>query len=268
MDILIISMPGATARRRFQTEQMARLQLPFRFLDAFDAARLSETDCQRAADSWPSPTLRQDVACFHAHRLAWEAVITSGRQTLILEDDAVLSEDCREILRLIAARDEDWNVAYDLEFVPERHLLATSTRWQSEMAVARRIFQNRLGLASYVIGPEIARRMREDTQTYGLVDAVFWSRPWLRSYQIEPAPAIQLRFLNEAPQHAAFSRPAADSLFRPSSKPRKHLMRLKLELTKARNSLTGLMRSERRMIKIDRSRFAPIPDGLSGPPVT
>lgn len=258
MDILIISMTSAEARRRFQTEQMARLKLSFRFLDAFDAARLSAEDCQQAADSWPSPTLRQDVACFHSHRLAWQAVIDSGRQTLILEDDAVLADDFAEALRLIEARNDPWNVAYDLEFVPERHLVATQPLWRDDTTsfAARRIFQNRLGLASYIIGPEAARRMLDDTETYGLVDAHFWSRPWLRSYQIEPAPAIQLRFLDEAPEQAVFSRPATDAVFRPSSKLRKHFMRLKLELTKVRNSLTGLLRAERRMIVIDRTRFA------------
>jgi GR25 family glycosyltransferase involved in LPS biosynthesis len=72
---------------------MKQLGLDYQFLDAFEARDLSDDDCQTAANSWPSPTLRQDIACFTSHRMAWQAVVDRGEKTLILEDDAVLSSD-------------------------------------------------------------------------------------------------------------------------------------------------------------------------------
>jgi glycosyl transferase family 25 len=260
--IVIISRKAEEERRRFQSEQMQKLSLDHEFLDAFEARDLSDDDCQRAANTWPSPTLRQDVACFTSHRMAWKTVVDRGEKTLILEDDAVLSHDIAHALKAIAERSDDWNCVYDLEFVPLPHILARSASWIDGGSGYRAtpIYQNRLGLAGYVIGPGAAERMLEDTRDYALVDAYFWHRSWLKAYQIEPAPVIQLRFLGDNADRAAFLRTSGDMVFRPQSRLRKHLMRLRLETIKARNLLRGLFGGEKRGIEMDPARFSPIPD--------
>jgi GR25 family glycosyltransferase involved in LPS biosynthesis len=91
MKVLIISRKTDEKRRNFQSQQMKTLELEFEFLDAFEACDLSDDHCQNAANHWPSPTPRHDIACFISHRMAWEAVVKRGEKTLILEDDAVLS---------------------------------------------------------------------------------------------------------------------------------------------------------------------------------
>ncbi|KQV30732.1 glycosyl transferase [Rhizobium sp. Root1203] len=258
MKILIISRQAEETRRRFQQQQMKKLGLDYEFLDAFEAGDLSDDDCQTAANSWPSPTLRQDVACFTSHRMAWQAVVDRGEKTLILEDDAVLSEDIADALRAIGDRNDDWNCAYDLEFVPLPHILAKSWSWidRGRRFRATRVFQNRLGLAGYVIGPRAAAKMLEDTGSYALVDAYFWHRSWLKAYQIEPAPVIQLRFVGDHAEKQAFLRTSTDTAFRPRSKLRKNLMRLRLETIKARNLVKGLLGGKKRNIEIDPASFS------------
>ena len=257
MNIFIISRKSENARRHFQSRQMARLGLEYRFLDAFEASDLSPEDCQEAANHWPSPTLRQDIACFTSHRMAWNAVVERNEKTVILEDDAVLSSDIADVIRTIRDRDDDWNYVYDLEFVPLPHIMAKSPLWTDDPSGYRatRVFQNRLGLAGYVIGPRAAARMLEDTKSYALVDAYFWHRSWIAAVQIEPAPVVQLRFLEDSANMAPFLRASEDDTFRPKSRLSKHLMRLRLELVKARNLLRAGLRSEKRQIQMDVAKF-------------
>lgn len=259
MRLLIISRKAEEVRRTFQTQQLATLSLPFEFLDAVEAADLTVAECQAAASNWPSPTRRQDIACFLSHRKAWQVVAEHGAKTLILEDDAVLSDDIAHVLANIEAREDAWNSVYDLEFAPRRHILKRRRAWQDEAGgfSATRIYQNRVGLAGYVIGPEVARRMLAETTSYSLVDAHFWHRAWLAAYQIEPAPVIQQRFLEDQAESAGFVRPEKDLVFLPFSKMRKLARRLELEGIKARNLVLGLFLRRKRNVRIDRSRFQP-----------
>jgi GR25 family glycosyltransferase involved in LPS biosynthesis len=253
---LIISRKAEETRRRFQSQQMTNLGLDYQFLDAFEARDLSVEQCQKAADNWPSPTLREDVACFTSHRMAWQIVIDRNEQTLILEDDAVLADSFSAALASVEAHAEDGDCAYDLEFAPRPHILAKRPLWTDGIYSARRVFQNRVGTAGYVIGPRAAKRMLEDTETYGLLDAYMWHRGWLKAYQIEPAPVIQMQFLDGSADKAAFVRKSIDRAFTPQSKWRKSLMRLCLEGIKTRNLIRGWLGGEKRPLQINRASFS------------
>jgi glycosyl transferase family 25 len=254
--ILIISRKAEKKRRQFQSRQMQRLGLEFEFLDAFEASDLSVEDCQAAANTWPSPTLREDIACFTSHRLAWKVIIERNEWTLILEDDAVLSSRFADAIRSIEARRDDWDCVYDLEFAPRPHILAKSAAWTDGMHRATRVFQNRVGSAGYVIGPRAAGKMLEDTKSYALLDAYFWHRGWLKAYQIEPTPVVQMQFLEGIPDNSAFVRKSIDREYLPQSELRRKLMRLRLEGIKARNLVRGWLGGETRPLQIDRASFA------------
>ncbi|MBD9455618.1 glycosyltransferase family 25 protein [Rhizobium sp. RHZ02] len=256
MKILIISRKAEQRRRQFQSRQMQRLGLDFEFLDAFEASDLSVEDCQAAANTWPSPTLREDIACFTSHRLAWKIIVERNERTLILEDDAVLASGFADAIRSIEARRDNWDCVYDLEFAPRPHILAKSAAWTDGMHRATRVFQNRVGSAGYVIGPRAALKMLEDTKNYSLLDAYFWHRGWLKAYQIEPTPVIQMQFLDGIPDNSAFVRKSIDREYLPRSELRRKLMRLRLEGIKARNLVRGWLGGETRPLQIDRASFA------------
>ncbi|WP_040677307.1 glycosyltransferase family 25 protein [Rhizobium mesoamericanum] len=259
MKILIISRISEEKRRQFQTRQMQKLGLEFEFLNAFEARDLSVEDCQKAANTWPSPTLREDIACFTSHRIAWQIITERNERTLILEDDAVLSESFADAIRSIEARSDDWDCVYDLEFAPRPHILAKSPIWTDGIYRATRVFQNRVGTAGYVIGARAAAKMLEDTKNYALIDAYFWHRAWLKAYQIEPTPVIQMQFLDGSADKAAFVRKSIDRAFSPQSKLRKNLMRLGLEGIKTRNLIRGWFGGEKRGLRMDRASFPPDP---------
>src|ERR1700712_919982 len=129
MQIVIISRKSEENQRHFQSQQMRRLVLEFEFLDAYEACDLSDDACQDAANQWPSPTPRHDIACFISHRSAWQRLAESSEKALILEDDAVLSNDIACVIRMIEERDDEWNCAYDLEFAPRPHILSKACFW-------------------------------------------------------------------------------------------------------------------------------------------
>jgi glycosyl transferase family 25 len=237
---------------------MARLGLAFEFLDAVEAADLSDDECQMAADSWPSATFRQDIACFHSHRLAWRKAASDGRLTLILEDDAVLCEGIGQSLQSISSRHSQWNHVYDLEFIPELHIISDRPTWQDDEGgiSARQIYRNRFGLAGYIIGPEAARRMLADTGRYALIDCYFWHRSWLNAQQIEPAQVVQMRFLKGQEAQDLFLRSPDERTFKPSSRVRKLAMRLRIELERARALLAAAFRATKRQPRIDWAAFA------------
>jgi len=255
MKILIISRK-AEERRQFQSRQMQRLGVDFEFLDAYEASDLSVEDCKAAANTWPSPTLREDIACFTSHRLAWKIIIECNEQTLILEDDAVLSSGFADAIRSIEARRDNWDWVYDLEFAPRPHILAKSAVWTDGMHRATRVVQNRVGSAGYVIGPRAAGKMLEDTKNYFLLDAYLWHRVWLKAYQIEPTPVVQMQFLDGSTDNSAFVRKSIDRAYMPQSELRRKLMRLRLEGIKARNLVRGWLGGETRPLQIDRASFA------------
>ena len=256
MKILIISRKAEEKRRQFQSRQMQKLGLDFDFLDAFEARDLSVEDCQSAANSWPSPTLREDIACFTSHRMAWQIIIERNERTLILEDDAVLSSSFADAINSIETHTDNWDCVYDLEFAPRPHILAKSPSWTDGIHRATRVFQNRVGTAGYVIGPRAAGKMLEDTKTYSLLDAYFWHRGWLKAYQIEPTPVVQMQFLDGIPDNSAFVRKSIDRAYMPQSELRRKLMRLRLEGIKARNLVRGWLGGETRPLQIDRASFA------------
>ena len=258
MKIRIISRVGAEGRRSFQVEQMQRLGLQYEFVDAVEAVELSDDHCLQAAQTWPGPTLPQDIACFHSHRKSWEQVVADGALCLILEDDAVLADTISAALAAIEERHHDWRHVFDLEFTPEPHIIANTPTWSDEQGFlsASRIYRNRVGLAGYVIGPEAASLLLAETKRYRLIDSYLWQRHWLHGQMIEPAQVVQMRFFPDAPQEPAFVRSDEPRAFKPKTGFRNFRLQMAIELARGRSLLMAAGRSTRRQPRVDWARFA------------
>lgn len=105
MNILVISLTRSAGRRQHITRQMARLGLEFEFVDAIDkldldAARLDELVAagQITADAVAAMGAGT-VACALSHRKALaRSIEVPGEKALILEDDALLTDDVGSVL--------------------------------------------------------------------------------------------------------------------------------------------------------------------------
>jgi glycosyl transferase, family 25 len=105
----VINLPRSTDRRRHVVTQMARLGIPYEFVDAVEGRAM--TPGQRAAlvdeaavaehPHWLTPGT---IGCTLSHRAAYQQILDSGEAVgFVVEDDIVLPPGSAEMLNEIAA---------------------------------------------------------------------------------------------------------------------------------------------------------------------
>lgn len=251
MKIYVINVPAASERRAFQEAQAARLGLDMHFINAIDAAGLDDAFCQRAANKWTRAINKKDIACFLSHRYVWSLAAKEDGPVMIIEDDVVFSPEITDVLAHLKERNDPWDVIYDLEYVPGAHGLSANASWtaQEPDMAAHFIYKNKNGLGAYVLSPKAAQKLYDTEKTYAMADAFVWTRPWLSPYQIEPAPCIQMLFL-EAQENLESSAPQnRETTFKNTSYLRRKLKRLKITIDEARRFMGGVKDIDRRSLR-------------------
>lgn len=105
MEIIVLSMKGATERQRSMEQQLTRLKLPYRMMEATDARQLTEAELAEWCDL---ETCRErgfpigGIGCAISHLRAFRLIAEERIPTaLVLEDDAQISDHLPELLRRI-----------------------------------------------------------------------------------------------------------------------------------------------------------------------
>jgi len=101
--VYVISLKRAPERRSSITKQLESLGLDFEMIDAVDYQELKDTDFERLCDAQAvaqQPFLTKGMrACALSHVKALNKMIADGAPAaLILEDDAILPADIKELL--------------------------------------------------------------------------------------------------------------------------------------------------------------------------
>ncbi len=257
MKVFIINIEGYSERRRFQVEQAEALNLEYEFIAAIDAMQLSDQVLQDAANNWSRPIPAKDVGCFLSHRKAWEAVLNHGQRAIVIEDDVVFTKQFKAIISSLALVDHERDAIYDLEFVPKNHLMAKSTSklLDGTGASITKIYQNKTGLGCYSIAPSTASRLLKETNNFVLVDMFVWTRNWVRQFQVEPAPAIQMMFMENVVPKDNAKKTSLEKLYQNQSKLVAKKISLKKLMTAAKQSLVGRIVGVSRPIKCNLSEF-------------
>lgn len=188
----MINLDQCTDRLKQQQQQFNDLDLVFERLAAVSIQDIAILDYERLAFNGQRPMKQSELACFLSHKKAWQAVIDMGKPCLILEDDAVLVRDLKNILHDI----EQLN---DVDFVNlEVHGRKKMVAKDKLTTVATdynlfELYQDRSGAAAYVLFPSGAKKLlKRLEQSYPkLADEFISSCYNLNSYQIEPAAALQ-----------------------------------------------------------------------------
>ena len=187
----IINLPGEKLRRDFMKNQMKDLDLNHIFIPAVTVSDISQNDYLKEGMGWERPLRKTELACFLSHKKAWEAAAHSNTHSLILEDDALLSSSCKDIIR-------DVTNFIDFDFI------CLETRFRRKKLIGpiqksikgsfARLYQDRAGAAAYILSPKGAQKLcdRSNHIKPGLADAYISSAYELNAYQIIPALAIQL----------------------------------------------------------------------------
>lgn len=91
---VIINLPRSTKRRARMTQELARHNIPFHWLDAVDGRE----DPAARSNALTTPLGRWFmtpgmIGCFLSHRKCWQLCVETGKPLLVFEDDVVLQND-------------------------------------------------------------------------------------------------------------------------------------------------------------------------------
>jgi len=192
MQIFVINLPDAIKRRKLQKDQLTRLGLEYKILDATSIEDISEATYKKHYFDWQRPLRKAEVACYYSHRSAWEIVIRSGEPALILEDDSILSIFLPELLdRLNRIKNAD---LINLENRSRKKFVSRSYVDIACNSKLLRLYQDRTGAAGYILWPSGANKLiqLEKNSGIGLADAHITACHSLKAFQVEPSPIIQL----------------------------------------------------------------------------
>ncbi len=189
MKALVINLESAPERLRFQEWQLSQIGVEFERQKAISAKEIPKLPARYWA-SWERPLRPAERAAFISHRQSWLRILDSGRPALILEDDAVLSA----FAALLAGFQKAANAEHiTLEVRARRKLVAREIIQLSNSIGIRRLYQDRSGAAAYILTPSGAQKLLTATENKaGLADAIICSAYNLRSYQCDPACAVQI----------------------------------------------------------------------------
>jgi glycosyl transferase family 25 len=192
MDILIISLPSAEERRNFQQEQLSKLDLNFKFLDATSINDIEAKTYKQHYQDWQRPLKETEVACYYSHRHAWNRVIQSNNPVLILEDDALLSKCIPSLLKDLSDRKNTDLI--NLENRGRKKFISRSGKAITCGSKLLKLYQDRTGAAGYILWPSGAKKLIQCEKRKGiaLADAHITACNNLNCYQVEPSPIIQL----------------------------------------------------------------------------
>ena len=195
MKILIINLPASIERLHFQQKQFSKLGLVFEILPAVSITNISEQQYQQQAFGWQRPLRKVELACFLSHKTAWEKVVELNQPCLILEDDAVLVKNSREVLESIEKNKFSDIDLINLEVRSRKKIVSKQPKVSLLNGQFKlfELYQERTGTGGYMIYPSGAKKLLTRLQNVSPApaDAFIFSDYSLNSLQIEPALLIQ-----------------------------------------------------------------------------
>ncbi len=190
IDAIVISLQSSLERREFQQTQLKKLGISGQFLNALTPEAVIHHGANIDFDKWERPLMPTEQACFLSHFDAWRAVLSKGKPTLILEDDAVLSSRTPSVLSALESHTGMEHLS--LETRIRKKLLGNSVHLSGNILI-NELIQDRTGAAAYILWPQGAQRLYEHACEFGgaLADAFISNLDGLQSNQVVPAMAIQ-----------------------------------------------------------------------------
>ena len=259
MQIFVINLPSATERSKLQKDQLTKLDLEYKILDATSVEDIGEDTYKKHYFDWQRPLRKTEVACYYSHRSAWNRVIKSKKPALILEDDAILSKALPELLgNLNDIKNID---LINLENRSRKKFVSRSYVDIVCNSKLLKLYQDRSGAAGYILWPSGAKKLiqLEKNSGIGLADAHITACHALNAYQVEPSPIIQLDQCKEYGISNTYSHLVSKSTVSTRTNyrggPYFILKRLLYQLRLALRQLCLLTKSQRRYILIRNSDF-------------
>lgn len=252
MQVLIINLDRSKDRLAFQHAQMSALGLHYTRIPAANAQELNIDESAPYWNRWERPMRLSEKACFLSHHAVWEEIARGEKPALVLEDDAVLSNKVPALLERFQDRTDIDHL--NLETRGRRKLM--SRQKASDPAVAR-LYQDRCGSAAYILWPTGAKKLLARTlHRAANADAAISATYSLRSFQAEPAMAIQLDFCDHYGVDAPLKTFTSINEQRPKSSNGFLLRRIIAQMRQGLRQITHLGLASHRHTLVDKEDFA------------
>lgn len=183
-NVLAIAQPSEVGRRKHLAEMLPALGMDYSLVETCPPVHEAQWqqvgfDHAKSLDLLGRDLSPGELGCFVSHRNAWRAAARSDKPTLILEGDAVLNDDSRDICERLSQRSDQWELAmlYYSKCVP-------SVWFQKRITDTFRLakFANRRAycLAAYMVTPQGAAKLAELSEHFYLTADDFVSGGWVR----------------------------------------------------------------------------------------
>lgn len=165
MKVLIINLAQSTDRLELQKQQFDRLGMAFERLPATSVGDISEQFYLDNIKHGQRLIKQTEMACFLSHKSAWEKVVLENQPCAILEDDAVLVYDFKQVLDEITKLNDPDIDLINLEVQPRNKVVASSP--------SHSILSD-----EYAIYRLLLEKMAQAAMSYShLVPKSYWQRP-------------------------------------------------------------------------------------------
>ena len=216
---------------------MGNVGLTFEFLNALTSDDVTTNQLQAMMRHATGPISTRHIGCCLSHQYVWKIIAEGTEPVAVLEDDVYISSSLPNVLAEIRSMILPHEV-YDIEFVGRKHLIARTTHWKKNVGQpnecsARRCYINKNGSGGYALDPKTAEKLAYEAKNKHFpVDTWLYTRPWLKSYLIEPMPVVQAIYTNDQTLHKSGisfeGNTSSPNLIGPARwKPRARLNRLK-----------------------------------------
>jgi len=147
-----------------------------------------------------------EIGCYASHLLAMEIVVARGRPVLVLEDDAVLAPEMRQLADMMVAAPDGWGFL-QLSSPPKHMCLRVGQGSGFDIVTHWRTQNTTTG---YVVSPEGARRFLEDFSTRCRPVDEDLRREWLHGaavYGVVPSPITSSAMVSSIDPEASRDQP-------------------------------------------------------------
>lgn len=196
---VVISLEDARARRDVISDRLRALGIPFEFVPGVDGRKLDVPshpgyDRFKRRIFFGRDLSNGELGCVLAHRNACRHALESGHAaTLVLEDDALLTDELPEVLADLLAMPERWDLVRFLG----REKNYRASRLIGPLPHGRAHLARPLGTPGgaygYLLNPRAARRLLELTQRIWLPIDTLHGMTWLTglaTLSVVPSPIL------------------------------------------------------------------------------
>ena len=265
MKILLINLDKSTDRLEQQRNQFNELGLEFERLPAVSIHDFSDDEYKKMAFNGQRPMKQSELACFLSHKKAWDYVVEHNEPCVVLEDDAILVKDFKNILEDLESIE---NVDYVTFEVHGRKKTLSKKPLCSLIQAQYKLFElhiDRSGAAGYWLSPKGAKILLDfmHERAIGLADEFIHSCYELKAYQIEPAALLQsdkcpeykvpCKYIHESVIAQVKNKLNFDLTLHEKSQFK--MRRIKTQITLGLRQVACLSKGIKREILVDPSRF-------------